>query len=646
MASLNSTFLCLGLLAAGSIPFAEAAEPDRLDEITVVAPRVANEQPAGIAAMPVTWLRYEPAVDVQARNSAEGQADVAIRGGIFENTAFVVGGLALYDPQTGHYSAEIPVAPAFLVAPQVLTGFDHARRSFNALAGTIAYDWAPVSRRGRIEFAGGPRGFNRQGLLLGDVRPLAGGSRLGVEVEFARSESQGPKLEDLEVRLGAAPAGATRGPGAVGRHDFLRANARVRLESREAVTQIFSGIQEKDFSWPNLYTPFGWPESEALQTQLHSVLHERGLGDDGRLALSAYHRRNTDDYEADTRLPGRFSPYQHETEVSAAQTEALLVGGGVEWTLRGLVLADSIDSTNLEPTSPGSRGRFASRTLMQLAVLPSKTWEIAAGRKLEASAGLTWDEGNREEGRLSPSARLRWIEPTWDASASYSAASQVAGYTALNSSPTSGLFRGNPDLGRANSGTWEAAVGWGAYGWRLQAAVFLRRDRGLTDWVVPFNPAFTPTQQRTTARFARELDVDTLGTEMLARKAWGPAEIIAGYAWLEKDIAYPGFTAPVFGSYYGGNFPRHRATLAAVLRPTSRIELRVDNEFRIQEKNTLRTGGSRGFQTSLGLRYRASWIEGLSIEGTVDNLWEEDLEEVPSVPAAPRTVSAGVSYLW
>jgi vitamin B12 transporter len=96
----------------------------------------------------ISALRFEPLVDVQARNLAEGQADVTIRGGIFENTGFRLGGVALYDPQTGHYFAEIPVAPSMLSAPAVLTGMDNAVRGFNANAGTIAYDWKPMRQAG------------------------------------------------------------------------------------------------------------------------------------------------------------------------------------------------------------------------------------------------------------------------------------------------------------------------------------------------------------------------------------------------------------------------------------------------------------------------------------------------------------------
>ena len=73
-----------------------------LPELQVNSPRVANQLAAAAFAMPVSALRYEPRVDVQARNLTEAQADVTIRGGIFENTGFRLGGSTLVDPQTGH----------------------------------------------------------------------------------------------------------------------------------------------------------------------------------------------------------------------------------------------------------------------------------------------------------------------------------------------------------------------------------------------------------------------------------------------------------------------------------------------------------------------------------------------------------------
>src|SRR5919205_883729 len=89
--------LIASLTVLGSIKAQEALV---LPKVSVYSEQVANQTPVSTFAMPVSGLQFEPRVDVQARNLAEGQADVAIRGGVFENTGFKFGAFSVYDPQT------------------------------------------------------------------------------------------------------------------------------------------------------------------------------------------------------------------------------------------------------------------------------------------------------------------------------------------------------------------------------------------------------------------------------------------------------------------------------------------------------------------------------------------------------------------
>ena len=100
------------LLLLGPAALHAGSPATQLDPLTVASPRVANQAPGGTFAMPVSVLRYEPRVDLQARNLVEGQADLTLRGGTFESTGWALGAVSLGDPQTGHYLAELPVAPA------------------------------------------------------------------------------------------------------------------------------------------------------------------------------------------------------------------------------------------------------------------------------------------------------------------------------------------------------------------------------------------------------------------------------------------------------------------------------------------------------------------------------------------------------
>ena len=89
---------------------------EQLSEVTVRASRVANTQPAGTYASLATNLRFDPQTELQSRGLPEGQADVSVRGGIFENTGFAVGAVTVMDPQTGHYTAGLPIEPRVFIA--------------------------------------------------------------------------------------------------------------------------------------------------------------------------------------------------------------------------------------------------------------------------------------------------------------------------------------------------------------------------------------------------------------------------------------------------------------------------------------------------------------------------------------------------
>src|SRR4051812_47701568 len=185
-------FPSLFFLPALLLTTAGADEPAyELPKVVTYSDQVANQTPVSTFAMPVSGLSFDPRVDVQARNFAESQADVSIRGGVFENTGFKLGALSLYDPQTGHYFAEIPVAPAMLLSPHVLTGSENALTGFNAGVGTIAYGWRPIAQRGEASVAGGDFGTNRQSVYQGIVGPEQGGQRLAADIDLSRSESNG-----------------------------------------------------------------------------------------------------------------------------------------------------------------------------------------------------------------------------------------------------------------------------------------------------------------------------------------------------------------------------------------------------------------------------------------------------------------------
>jgi len=609
---------CLLVIAAVFCGARIAAQsPVELPAFPVTSPRVALQDPVDSFAMPVTALRYEPLLDVEARNQAEGQADVAIRGGIFENTGFRIGGASLYDPQTGHYFAELPVPPAMISAPRILTGLDNALDGFNANVGTVAYDWRPI--RGQGEFAataGQNRSFGASFYEGAVGETNAEGRRVAADAEVARSNSDG-----------SVPFGD---------HRFQRYGGRLQIAGGSAQTDLFCGYQSKIFGWPNLYTPFGSDESENLETVLLAFNHRVAWSPGDWIEVAAFWRRNKDDYAFNRFAPlGPVHPYQHTT-----WTDGASASGHSDFGVFGLgysaeVLADDLKSTSL------IFGRFDSRMYTKLGLVPDKVWTFSANRRLTIKAGVVFDDTNRDPSAVSPSAGIALDEARSGGGSdriffNYAGSSQVPTYTALNSSPTSGLFRGNPDLGRTSSRNLELGRDTTRGAWQTHVAAFYRRDDRLVDWTF---------QRGVVARTANPVDIDTAGAEATLRWSATRCDLVFGYTYLHKRADYG--IAVVDGSFYALNFPRHRLTAAVVARLGCGFELRMDNQVRIQEDDPLRTaGGNEAVISSLGLFFRPPRLRSVDFQLQAANLWNTAFQEVPAVPAARREISGGVVWRW
>lgn len=82
-------------------------------------------------------LRYVPGVEVQARGPMGTQSDFVLRGGTFQQVLVVLDGLRLNDPNTGHFSSYIPIAPAEIERIEILKGASSAIYGSDAVGGVI-----------------------------------------------------------------------------------------------------------------------------------------------------------------------------------------------------------------------------------------------------------------------------------------------------------------------------------------------------------------------------------------------------------------------------------------------------------------------------------------------------------------------------
>ena len=596
----------------------ETAEAN-VEKITIEGAATANNKPVGTFNSPISNLEYDPRVDLQSRNMAEAQADVTIRGGIFENTGFRVGSATLIDPQTGHYFAEIPIAPEMLTKPSIFTGVDNALYGVNSSVGTVSYGWRPIQEAGSVSVGVGNNNFNLQrvhGAVKQHLKSYPAWS-VSVEGEYSRSESDGTIAN--------------------GDHQFERASGRVQLASERSQTDLFYGYQQKFFGWPNLYTPFDVNETEDIETRLVMLNHKQRYGEKGNesaFEVSAYYRENDDHYVFSRENPESFQAF-HETQVkSLALSGAHNVSPRLGINYSAQITADDIESTTLE-------NNFTSRDYYNISVVPEYRTQLNTKESITVRLGGAFDDTNRDEDRLSFVGDINWYTQTGDNASrslylSYAEATQVAGYTAVGGSTTSGLFRSNNQLQREVSKNLELGASFDEQSWKVDTAVFYRWDNELTDWTYSFDS--------TSARSANPVDIETLGFELIAIKRFDNADVVASYTYLDKSEDY-GIDG-VDASFYALNYPPHRVTLGLLWFATDTVEVRIDNEWRKQEINALRNGSDSAFFSHVTLTYSPAQIEGLNLVLAVDNFWDERFEEIPGTPGRGEQYSATVTYFW
>ncbi len=595
---------------------ADAQEDDQeeLTEITVTAARVANTRPAGTFSAVATALRFDPITELQSRGLPEGQADVTVRGGLFENTGFRAGAVTVMDPQTGHYAAELPIDPDLLEAPSLLIGVDNAVAGFNSNIATVDYAFRRIEDGGSVLLGMGSDNLRFGSVQLASSARTAGGREIGYAMTIAESSGDGT-IDN-------------------GDHEFSRYNVHLQTGDSTRQTDLLLSYQDKFYGWPGAYTGFAsLPETDHTKTTLvlgnHRIQQNAGF-----IEIGAFYRRLEDDYDFDRRTNESGGPgsFDHETRVYGVGVEGLREAARLEWRYAGQLTSDElVFSTDL------TEGDFTSRDYASASLVPTLRFGNDDGREIALQFGGTFDWSNRDGSEFSPvlaaTARSDSTSGSHFVMLEYAATSQLPGYTVLNSRPA-GLFGGNPDLGREKARQLSLSAGMDSGRWNGKITAFYREDDDLVDWTFSSGAPF--------ARQANAVDIDVAGVELLGRARWSDVDLVASYTYLDKDADYG--SATVDASFYALNFATHRATVAVLYRFGRQFELRFDSEYRRQRDNPLRAGSDEAFLSSLALAWEPQ--NGFGVALTADNLTDDDYQQFPGTPAVGRQISLSARYQW
>ncbi len=601
-----AALLGLGTLGMSAEGITEPDEILELADFPVLAGSYAEH--GGPATQLSERMSREARVDLQSRGGERYQTDISIRGGIFEGTGLMVGGLALFDPQTGHYFSEIPLDPAFFSSARLLTGVDNGIYGFNSTAGSIDWHWAPLRSGGTAYVVGGT-----DSLIGGGLRTAGRlGEGLGYEVAVMHEEGDG----SVEY----------------GDFDLTRLSGRVEYQLGAGRLRIFGGYLQKYYGWPGMYTGYDLHETDDYTVSLLGWQWESGnLAGGGQHRIGGYWRLLDDDYEYLREQPNHF--FEHKTEVLSLQGDGVIPVRELEILYRWAVVHDElIRSTSLV------NGDFNERDYGEAAVLARKSWETPWGQwSAYGGAGIDTTDQESTVGLPQAGVELGGLGEgfSWSGYLEYSETSQVPGYTALKS-PPSGLFGGNPYLGRETADTLEAGFLVSRDSISAKLVVFQRDDRDLVDWVY--------SSEAPNARLAAPVDLTVRGVEGWLRWEGRATAVELGYAWLDKDADYGSST--VDASFYALNYARHRLLLTLERRLAENIFLRLEGEYRKHPDNALRESGNEALYLNVAASWNNIFGEGWTLLVRGENLGKDSFQSLPGTPGRGREGSVTVSYDW
>jgi iron complex outermembrane receptor protein len=302
---------------------------------------------------PQDLLRTDASVFIEQRGAGGGQADLALRGGSFEQTLVLLNGFRINDSQSAHHNLDLPIPLEAMDSIQILHGAGSTLHGADALSGVADFlTAAPSADSLRLRAAGGSFGEN-EASLLGGLARKQWSSRLTAE----RSSSNG-FMADRDYRNEDAAQESW-------------------LASRLGVTDLLVAASDRSFGANQFYGPYdSWERTKGWFAAARQELGARTV------AAFAY-RRHTDEFVLLREAPAVYENNHIDGSWQASLRRTLPVAS-TSLVLFGLEAdGDSIQSNNL-----GLHARNRGAGYVDLDLRPTRSrWNLSAGLREELFSG-------------------------------------------------------------------------------------------------------------------------------------------------------------------------------------------------------------------------------------------------------------------
>ncbi|MCG2712083.1 MAG: TonB-dependent receptor [Candidatus Omnitrophica bacterium] len=533
-------------------------------------------------------------LDIAQRGVFDIQSDWQIRGASFEQTDFLINGVKVNDPQTGHFSADIPFFIDDFDKVILISGPSAAVNAASRQGGSISFvTKKPTVQKKQEIKASSVFGDNDYSNQMLSVSYPAGSI-------FSRTS-----------------AGITSSSGYRYNTDFrtLKISHASFLENSFGKMEFIFGFMDKEFGANGFYSEFFPGQREFTKTVFTSL----GLKSDWENLYfnpQVYMRRHEDRFLLDRSNPS-FYENLHTNRVLGAKLDMVH-----EFPLGEIFFGVDIAAESIDSSSLGDRQRQRNtlysvysgrigRTILSLG---------ATGYFHEAFEDVFVPELSGGY-MLSDNLKLR---------SSFSQASRVPTFTELYYSSPANI--GNPSLVPEESNNYELGADYAALGFSIEFTVFRRKGENLIDWVR--EKSQTVYEIRNVSRVTTEGIDAGLKIYPEGLNEFNPA--LKGFSF-EYSYVRRNSQENELVSKYVFDYLKHKFVLAGeFLLPHS-----ISSKAEMQYLQRIDNAGDFIVNTSF-----VKEIKSYNIFINIDNLFNHSYSRKADIPMPGRWIFAGVKVSW
>lgn len=530
-------------------------------------------------------------LDIAQRGAFDIQSDLQIRGASFEQTDVLINGVKVNDPQTGHFSLDVPFFIDDFEKVIIVSGPSAAVNAASRQGGSISFiTKKPTAQEIKTSFVFGDNDYLSQ--MVSAAYPT--GSM------FSKTS-----------------AGITSSSGYRYNTDFrvLKVSHVSFLENSLGEMEFIFGFMDKEFGANGFYSEF-YPEQKEFTKTLITSLGIKSELDDLYLNPQVYMRRHEDRFLLDRSNP-RFYENLHTNRVLGVKLDVVH-----DLPLGKIFSGVDIATEDIESSSLGNRDRQRN-TLYGVYSQSRERWTFSMG-----GTGYFYDtfedvfvpelSGGY---KLSDKLKLR---------SSFSQSFRAPTFTELYyNSPAN---RGNAALEPEESNNYELGADYATLGFSSQVTVFRRKGKNLIDWVR--EKSQTVYDIRNVSRVTTDgVDIGLkIYPEVLRGVKPCLKEISFGYSYVLRSKQESELV-----SKYVFDYLKHKATLGGEFLLPLSISSTVQTQY-LQRKDA---GGDFIVNTSFSKK-----IKSYSIFVNIDNLFNHSYSRKANIPMPGRWMFAGIEAKW